>query len=66
MSYPASRNKKTPLAFEREVLLLDQQNRPWTTIYTEGKEKTGWRSTPPPFLAKQSQGALICPMDLYL
>ena len=57
--------KKTPVAFETEVLALDQHNRPMATIYAEGQQKMVWASSPKPFLAQQALLAPHCPIVNY-
>ena len=56
--------RKTPAAFEKEILALSQHNRPMVTIYAEGQEKTVGASSPPPFLAQQALLAPNCPIVL--
>jgi putative transposase len=58
----ASIKRKTPIAFENEVLALCQHNRPMATIYAEGQQKMVWASSPPPFLAQQALLAPNCPI----
>lgn len=54
--------RKTPMGFEKEVLALNQHNRPMVTIYAEGQKKMVWASSPTPFLAQQALLAPNCPI----
>ena len=54
--------RKTPVAFEREVLNLPVHNRPMVTIYADGKIKMGGTSSPIPSYAQQNLQTQICPI----
>jgi hypothetical protein len=57
--------RKTPTAFEAEVLALNKHNRPMATIYAEGQQKMVCASSPTPFLAQQALLAPNCPIINY-
>ena len=55
-------NRKTPIAFEKEVLNLPSHSRPTAMIYAEGQTKMERTLSPLPFYAQQNLRAQICPI----
>lgn len=55
-------DRKTPIAFETEVLNLPMHSRPKARIYTDGQSKMEGTSSPLPFYAQQILQAQICPI----
>lgn len=54
--------KQTPKQFERQLLLLDTQNRPKVIVYTEGNPKIRSASSRPDFNPETGPQDHVCPM----
>lgn len=55
-------DRKTPIAFEQEVLNLPMHERPKVIVYTDGQAKMERASNPSPFVAREDLQAPNCPI----